>query len=320
MLPKKLFFAFWVTLVCYLNGSALAGQSPENSFIELAPGEFTEDQTFINWRNMAPGIDILEFKLQKYPAEDLLQKIKISAILHETQDAQANFIIVRSEPKKCGYSLHMTSEDGHRQTMLKRVQNHKLYAAINAGMFLPDNLKNTGFMRNATHVNNGRIASNFGVFFLAGPRKAGLPQAIILEKSDMGDKLTEKIADYDIVIQNYRLISSTGKILWPDSPETYSISALSADKAGNILFIFCAVPLSAADFSRVLLALPLGINLTMYLEGGSQAGLITVEGVENTRQKTGYRIWGGLHRAFAGFTAFEHLALPNVLGVFSNLN
>jgi hypothetical protein len=328
MLPEKLFFAFRVFLICYLicylNGPALAGQSPENSFIEFAQTEPSAESananTFTNWRNMAPGIDKLEFKLQTYPAGDLRQKIKISAIPHETQEAHANFIIVRSEPKKCIYSLHMTSEDGHRQTMLKRAQNHKLYAAINAGMFLPDNLKNTGFMRNATHVNNGRIASNFGVFFLAGPRKEGLPQAIILEKSDLGDKLTEKIADYDIVIQNYRLISSTGKILWPENPETYSISALSADKAGNILFIFCEVPLSAADFSRVLMALPLGINLTMYLEGGSQAGLIIVEDIENMRQKNGYRIWGGSHRYFAGFTAFEHLSLPNVLGVFPKLN
>jgi hypothetical protein len=185
---------------------------------------------------------------------------------------------------------------------------------------LPDNLKNTGFMRNAAHVNNGRIVSNFGAFFMAGTHKEGLPQAVILEKSATDTKLKEKIADYDIVIQNYRLINSAGNILWPESQETHSISALSADENGNILFIFCKIPLSAADFSRVLLVLPLGIRLTMYLEGGVQAGLVSIQNFTALRLKKSYRVWQGVNSAITGLSAFENMPLPNVLGVSPKLN
>ncbi|MDR1242641.1 MAG: phosphodiester glycosidase family protein [Deltaproteobacteria bacterium] len=305
----KLFFTFRLLPLFYLWAALLPGQARADSRIEPVPDALER------WINLAPGLDMLELDLQKSPAGAGRSEIGIAPARSDLSGKQGNFIIIRSDPEKCSYSLHMASEDGQRCSLPERLQKHNLYAAINAGMFLPDNLKNTGFMRNATHVNNGRVVSNFGSFFLAGPRRAGLPQAVILEKTGPEDKLTEKIADYNIVIQNYRLISSAGDILWPESADAYNISALSADKQGRILFIFCGIPLSAADFSRVLLALPLGINLTMYLEGGDQAGLALALEKGNLNGSAGFLFWRGSHDAASSVSAFERTALPNVLGV-----
>ncbi|MDR2799899.1 MAG: phosphodiester glycosidase family protein, partial [Desulfovibrio sp.] len=258
----KLLFIFPLSLLLYLPASFPPAQARAETYIEVLPQSFAPDQ----WRVLAPGLDMLELNLQKSFAAEGQPAMRINVAPRSGQKQQGNFVIVRSDPEKCAYSLHMASEDGIRGTLPERMQKHKLYAAINAGMFLPDNLKNTGFMRNATHVNNGRIAENLGAFFLAGPRNKALPKALILEKADLGDMLTDKIASYDIVIQNFRLINGAGKLLWPESREANSISALSADRNGNILFIFSEIPLSAADFARVLLTLPLGTGLTMYLE------------------------------------------------------
>jgi hypothetical protein len=310
MSPLKLLFIFPASLLFYLPASSLPAPARTGAYIELAPQSFAPGQ----WRILAPGLDMLELNLQKSTAAGGQPAIQIALAPRTEQKQQGNFIIVRSDPEKCAYSLHMASEDGLRATLPERMQKHKLYAAVNAGMFLPDNLKNTGFMRNATHVNNGRIAENFGAFFLAAPRKKALPGALILEKAELGNMLAEKIADYDIVIQNFRLISGAGEPLWPENRETHSISALSADKNGKILFVFCEFPLSAADFARVLLSLPLGINLTMYLEGGGQAELAIRQEPE-LPERSACRFWRGARASFAGLTSFEHIPSPNILGV-----
>jgi hypothetical protein len=310
MSPLKLLFIFPAILLFHLPLSLLPAPALAEAYIKLAPQSFAPGQ----WRLLAPGLDLLELNLQKSAAEGRSAP-QITVAPRPESKQQGNFIIVRSDPEQCAYALLMASEDGIRGALPERMQKHKLYAAVNAGMFLPDNLKNTGFMRNATHVNNSRIAENFGAFFLAGPREKALPGALVLEKAELGDRLAEKTVAYDIVIQNFRLISGAGELLWPENREAHSISALSADKNGNILFIFCEVPLAAADFARVLLTLPLGINLTMYLEGGNQAEL-GVRLAPELPEHAACRFWRGSRGSFSALTPFEHIPSPNILGVF----
>ncbi|MDR2893344.1 MAG: phosphodiester glycosidase family protein [Deltaproteobacteria bacterium] len=283
----------------------------------------------LNWRSLAPGLEFLELKLEKSrtASGQILLKAMPSPTLAAGSDDKrdnphAELAVLRSDPAQVEYTLHMASEDGLRSSLRDRAKRHGLVAAINAGMYLPDNSSNTGYLRSASHTNNGRVVKNFGAFFLAGPRKSGLPPARLLEKNQLGDKLNEKIADYDIVAQNYRLTSGERSILWPDTAEAFSISALGRDAQGRILFIACETPLSPPDFARLILALPLEADLLMYLEGGGQAGLAVLD-AENAKPAglntdTGlYKVWSGRHSGLrlGGLGGANEPPLPNVLGL-----
>ena len=288
------------------------------------------------WQNLAPGLYLLELVLEKVSSPEGWTSLKV---LPATAGRRADLALLRSDPAQTEYSLHMASEDGLHCSLRERARQHGLVAAINAGMYLAENFKHTGYMRNATHINNDRVVKNFGAFFLAGPRLAGLPEADLQEKTQLGDKLNAKIADYNIVVQNYRLISREGNILWPESGETFSICALGKDRRGNILFIVCETPLTPPDFARLLLALPLEIELAMYLEGGSPAGMavldkkearpagagqtktgaagtISATGAAGTISATGaaYKVWTGRPSGF-NLGNLDKISLPNVFGL-----
>lgn len=223
-----------------------------------------------------------------------------------------DLVIIRSDTTHYEYTLHMASEDGEHRSMAENAERHGLVAAINAGMYLPDNLTNTGFMQSSTHTNNPRIASRFGMFFVAGPELSGMPEAALLEKSEMGEKLSETLSQYRIAVQNFRLLSSDGEVLWPESTTLHSICALAEDKEGRILFIMCRFPLSPADFSRLLLALPLDIGPVMYLEGGSHAGmLLRVPGQDGGSQT----VWRGKRNSILALDGAPDAPLPNIIGI-----
>lgn len=267
------------------------------------------------WREIAPGLESLELQLGKQKqGSDSATTLSVAPA---PAGSRGNLVILRTDPAKCEYSLHMASENRQRRSLRACADDFGLDAAINAGMFLPDNLKNTGYMRNATHVNNPRIVANFGAFFLAEPVKKKLPRAVLAEKNELGDKLEQKIADYSIAVQNYRLTNARGEILWPESSESYSISALARDKRGRVMFVAAEYQLSAPDFARVLLLLPLETDLIMYLEGGTQAGLVIRDTGREPGETNSWRIWRGRHGLLSGLGGPEEVELPNVLGVRS---
>ncbi|MDL2307447.1 phosphodiester glycosidase family protein [Desulfovibrio sp. OttesenSCG-928-C06] len=300
-----LFGVLWLIL-CTCSPAFAEEQADAKSNIRPATLKLNPDA--VHWVEHQPGLDVLTLNIKKYFADDT-PVLEVSAA---KEQGNSDMVIVRSDPERFEYSLHMTSEDGQRLSLLERVRRHDLLAAINAGMYLPDNLKNTGYMRNGQHTNNPRIVSNFGSFFVAGPRKPGLPQANLMEKPELGQSPQDTLDNYNLALQNYRLISQKGGILWPESESTYSISALSKDSKGNILFITCVFPLSAPDFSRLLLELPINSGLAMYLEGGSQAGLSFC--TEKDGQKT-FMNWRGRHGGLAGLGRLDNVPLPNVLGL-----
>lgn len=311
--PPQALLLLVLLLTCFLPPHGYAatepGDQPARPAAPLPPVLLPGD---LIWREIAPGLESLELQLgRQKQAGDSGAALTVAPLPATAEKARGNLVILRTDPAKCEYSLHMASENGQRRSLRACASEFGLDAAINAGMFLPDNLKNTGYMRNATHVNNPRIVANFGAFFLAGPVKKKLPPAVLLEKTELGDKLEQKIADYSIVVQNYRLTSAQGEILWPESLEVYSISALARDKQGRVMFVTAEYQLSAPDFARVLLLLPLEVDLVMYLEGGSQAGLAIAGGTE------GWRTWRGRHGLLSGLGGPEEVELPNVLGVRS---
>lgn len=214
--------------------------------------------------------------------------------------------VVRLSPELFDFVLCAVGRGKHPPLTLRQwAQREGLTAAINASMYLPDGVTSTGYLREGSYANNSRLARRFGAFFVAGPDDPALPAATIIDR-DEPDWQT-RLARYRLVVQNYRLISGDGRILWKPGGPRSAISAVGVDTAGHILFLHCREPLDAYSFAEALLHLPLRIRSVMYVEGGGQAGLVL---------RT-----DNLDREYTGRSAAEFLpagsiraALPNVLG------
>lgn len=238
------------------------------------------------WLELEPGLEFCEIKLNEDDS-------KLTAL--------------RIDPEKFDFVLGSSGMDGKGSRTLENwAKDYDLTAAINASMFLPDNLKSTGYMRSGDYVNNGRVAERFGAFFAADPKKENIPRAIIIDKDMMDWK--DKLEEYNLVIQNYRMTNSKRKILWAPGGPLYSISAIAEDGEGRILFLHSRVPVEAYTFVQQLLHLPLDVRTVMYVEGGAQAGLLIHSNKLN-------RDLAGAHAPSFLVTGKMKAALPNILGV-----
>jgi len=215
--------------------------------------------------------------------------------------------IVRIDPALFSFSLHSVSEEGPAPRSLPGwAEREDLVLAINASMYLPDYVTSTGYLRYGTHVNNPKIHSKFGAFFVAEPDLPDLPQAAVLDRER--DPWEERIPRYMLVVQNYRLIDTDGKVLWlPGGPE-HSIAAVGQDRQGHILFIHCRIPMTGEAFAAALLRMPIDLRSLMYVEGGSQAAMLV-------RCPKLRRLWIGQSSAVFWHSSENGAVLPNVLGV-----
>lgn len=237
------------------------------------------------WLELEPGLDFGEFRLDS-------EEAKITAL--------------RIDPELFDFVLGASSHDaGKARPLGQWARDNDLAAAINASMYLPDGATSTGYMREGEYVNNPRIVGRFGAFFVAGPKKPGLARAAIIDR-DMPD--WRKILDeYNLVIQNYRMINSKRRILWSPGGPLYSISAVAQDGKGKILFLHSRSPVEAYAFAQQLLHLPLDVRTVMYVEGGAQAGLLV-------RTDKLSRELSGPHAPSLFITGDLKAPLPNILG------
>lgn len=238
------------------------------------------------WQELRQGLEFCELRL----GED-----------------DAKVAVLRIDPEHFDFSLAAASQDGEKPRNLAQWATEKGFsAAINASMYLPDNRTSTGYMRSGDYVNNGRIMDRFGAFFVAGPKSPGLANAAIIDRDDPDWRA--RIAEYDTVIQNYRMVNSQRRILWYPGGPHYSISAIAQDGQGRILFLHSRMPVEAYSFVQQILHLPLDARTVMYVEGGAQAGLVVDS--------------GGLKRDLTGphapsllITGNLRAVLPNVIGI-----
>ena len=238
------------------------------------------------WREAAPGLDVRELTLP---------------------DEEGSLLVLRIDPNQKDFTLCAAGKDGRGARPLgKWAEEYDLLAAINASMYLPDGQTSTGYMRYDDYVNNGRQVSRFGAFFVAGPDREGLPRAALLDRD--ADNTAELLPHYRLVVQNYRMTTKDGKILWAEGGPLYAISAVGQDAQGNILFLHCREPMEAYEFARQAMALPLQLRQIMYVEGGGQAGLL-LRSTAMTRESSGQSRTPLLVSGKYG------VAVPNVLGV-----
>ena len=220
--------------------------------------------------------------------------------------------VVRINPEYYDFSLHMASEQGSPLSLEGWAKQEQLLVAINASMYLPDKKTSIGYMHSPVHTNNPHIGKGLGSFFVASPLPgaANLPRADILEKTH--PDLQNRLAQYGICVQNYRLIDETGSILWKEKQQFHSIAAIGKDSDGNILFFMAKTPTTVAAFARTLQNSLPDLGSVMYAEGGGKAAMYL-----NTPEKDLF--WHGLHEPWAIFTPEDRL-LPNILGVKARPN
>ena len=241
-----------------------------------------------SWRELEPGISLASFTIES------------EAFFPPT------ITVLRLDPGQVEFVLLNSSSAGKAKSLNGWADREGLVAAINASMYLPDNQTSTGYMRNGEHENNSRIVTNFGAFFVAGPRDPALPGAALLDR--VRDPWEERLPLYDIVVQNYRLIDVNGRMLWTPGGPSHAVSAIGQDRQGNILFIHCREPMTGAEFGNLLLTLPLDLHMVMYVDGGSQAGLLVRAGDLS-------EVWMGRHVADLWTSGNKNAPLPNVIGV-----
>lgn len=195
------------------------------------------------------------------------------ALLQESREKAtgAIFVVVRVDPSLHQFALGMASETGQAYSLAGWSQFSGLRAGINASMYLPDNVTSTGYMRNGKTLNNSKMGNKLGAFFVAGQRNGSGSPTDILER-ETPDWLA-RLEDYSIVVQNYRLMDSKGKVLWASGGPLHSIAVVAKDEKGRINFILSQEPLTAERFAYYLKAFPLALSTVMYVEGGAQAGI-----------------------------------------------
>lgn len=262
-------------------------------FILTAASAFAEESEVARlpdekpqWLNLEPGLEFCEFFLN---------------------DGESILTVLRIDPEKYDFVLASASDDGRSPRSLDQWANeYDLTAAINASMYREDRLTSTGYMRNGKQVNNPRIAERFGAFLVAGPKREGLPKAMILDKDR--EDWRELLDAYEMAVQNYRMINSQRRILWSPGGPLYSISAIAEDGSGRLLFLHSHTPVEAYSFAQQLLHLPLDVRTVMYVEGGGQAGLVV-------RAKQLKREFAGFHAPSLLITGDVKALLPNVIGI-----
>lgn len=146
-----------------------------------------------------------------------------------------------------------------------------LVAVVNGGMFQMDGLTGVGMLKSGDHFNNSKPNAD-NTFFVAGPLKAGLPSAQIIDRTCQDWQ--RLIDSYSYVCQGIRMVDCQQRNKWSVQEKMWSMVTIATDKAGNVLLFFSRSPYRVHDLIAMLLDLPLDLKSMMYLEGGPEASLV----------------------------------------------
>ena len=253
------------------------------AFVFLASAAATAAAQNISWRNLQPGVEL--------------------AII-----APGPLYVVRIDPTRATLAAAIASEDKSApKTAAEWCRLSRFAVATNLGMFNDDHRTHTGHLRHGTHTNSKRWNSYRSVLALQ-PKDSTLRPSLWLDLDS--SKPPALIDQYNLVVQNLRLIAGGRRNVWAKSEKQWSEAAAAIDSKGRILLLFSRAPSTMRDFNHRLLALPLDIQQAMHLEGGPEASLsIHVPGLD-------LDLCGSYETGFLEDESNrEQWPLPNVLGV-----
>lgn len=215
----------------------------------------TDAQAHSQWKYLARGIEYGLFP------------IKQTTLIEEGE-----IHIVRIDPTQAELKLILASEQGRKsRTAGEWCEEFNLAVAINAGMYGKDLLTNVGYLKNGSYIQNGHLNSKYKSVFAFGPKIKGLSPTIIIDLDE--PNAMKLLGDYNVVIQNLRLMKSNGVNVWGMSERKWSEAAIGMDNQGRVLFLFCQSPLTMREFNEAVNALGLGVTRMMHVEGGPIASL-----------------------------------------------
>lgn len=248
-----------------------------------------------DWKPLAPGLELREFIIPDQ--------------IGDLAGEQGGMAVLRIDPDSFELSLGAALNTGKMLTMPEWVRQNGFTAAINAGMFRSDDrLRSTGYMRDAQVVVSSFLHPAYGAFLAFQPRDTTLPPVRWVDRK-LDDDWQSVLAEYDGIIQNYRLISRDRENLWEPTARRHSVAAVGVDRWNRVLFIHSRPPLSMHEFAQALLDLPLDLLGAMYVEGGADASMfVHVNGFTGR--------WVGEYQAdfFQGSNK-NFWPTPNVLGI-----
>ena len=231
------------------------------------------------WRPLSPGLEVGRF------GDPPITVVRVDPARYEFHVLSAKTLGLKAAP-----------------TAPEWVERHGMAGAINASMFREDHLTSVGYMRDARGTNNKSWTRDNAVF-VAQPLRAGLPPVRILDRKC--DDASAVAARYRVAVQNIRMIDCHRRNVWAQQPRKWSTACVGTDKDGRVLLIHARAPFATHDLVDALLALPLGLERLMYVEGGPEASLYVRAGGQATVAEMG---------SFqTGFANGVFWPLPNVI-------
>jgi hypothetical protein len=246
------------------------------------------------WKSLAPGLEIKSFKG-----------------IHPVPQGDSTITVLRIDPAFWDLEFAGTSQGGQSEELTARewCARKKFTVAINAGMFRDNDGSHAGYLRFGDHVYSRRITSYQSVAAF-NPRDSNRPRFHIFDVSSPRIEVPDIVKDYNLVVQNLRLIQRPGLNKWSQQDKRASETALGEDETGRILFVFARSPFSMSELNQELLAARIGLVAAQYLEGGPEAQLYVHVG------KTELEMFGSYETAFEeSDTNSKSWPIPNVLAI-----
>ncbi len=249
----------------------------------------------VSWTQLEPGLELCELDA---PVRSAIGDSRVT--------------IVRIDPRRRPLRLLMASElGGGKRTARRWAAEHHLALVVNAGMFEARGDQSTShhYLRSGAHTNNARMNGD-NAFLVFDPIDDTVPPLQIIDRKHQD--LAALLPRYRSVVQGIRMISRARRNTWAAQPRRWSMVIAATDTTGRLLFIFTRSPHTVHDFVNQLLALPLELSTTMYLEGGPEASLwLDAAGVRR-------ELCGSYETGFyESDDNADFWPVPNVLGVAS---
>lgn len=264
-------------------------------FLLLLFSTILAPQAYADWTTLAPGLEWGTFPINK-----------TRTISH------APINILRVDPKV--WELVLTgkswSNNQKNKTVKEWCKEHKLTAAINAGMFGTDYTTHVGYMGSNGHVNSSHINKYKSVAAFNPKKGKDLPQFKIFDLDTPEITIKAILKDFSSVVQNLRLIKRPGENRWSKQGRMWSEAALGEDQSGRPLFIFSRSPISMHDLNEELLAHDIGLVTAQHLEGGPEAQLYVQVG------DITHEMFGSFAAPFPDNSSkLNNWPIPNIIGI-----
>jgi len=251
-------------------------------------------QSTPEWKTLSRGLEVAVFKA-----------------VHPSAHGDSKITVFRIDPNFWDLEFAGLSQTGGGSGLTAREWCAKrgFTAAINAGMFQGDQRTHVGYLRSGEHVNARRISSYQSVA-AAEPRSPVSPRFHIFDVEKPSSEVPAIAKDYNLVVQNLRLIQRPGVDKWHPQTKKASETALGEDAEGRILFIFARSPFSFFELNEELLHAHIGLLAAQYLEGGPEAQIYVHSGSSEME------MFGSYETAFEeNDKNSEAWPIPNVLGI-----